>query len=87
MKYALIQEGRVVNVIWLYPGNAADFPNAAKVGDLAVGIGDTYEDGCFYKDGQLVKSDLQLAEEVIAQLDAAIVELEYTNVLLELGIE
>ena len=29
MNYALIENGVVTNLIWLYPANAADFPWAA----------------------------------------------------------
>ena len=65
MNYALIEDGLVVNVIWLYPGNASDFPNAVPMGDVPAGIGDTYMDGVFYRGGERV---LTVAE---AQREAA----------------
>lgn len=54
MNYALVENGVVTNVIWLHPNNASDFPNAVFTGDLCVGIGDTYEDGVFYNNGEKV---------------------------------
>ncbi len=50
MTYALIENGVVVNLIWLNPMNADDFPNAVRVDGIGVGIGDTYSDGAFYRD-------------------------------------
>lgn len=54
MNYALIVDGVVENIIWLYPGNAKDFPNAVPCGDVPAWIGDVYEDGVFYRDGERV---------------------------------
>ena len=50
MNYAIIEEGIVVNIIVLNDDNVQDFPGAVKIGDLPVGIGDTYTDGIFYRD-------------------------------------
>lgn len=62
MTYAVIQDGVVVNLIWLYSGNAADFPDAVPVNDLPVCIGDSYADGAFYRDGvKLVKENAVVA--------------------------
>lgn len=63
MNYALIENGVVTNLIWLYPGNAADFPTAVPMGDVPAAIGDTYADGVFYRDGEPV---LTLGEQVLA---------------------
>lgn len=54
MTYALIQDGVVVNLIWLYSANADDFPDAVPVDDLPVAIGDAYIDGAFYRNGEQV---------------------------------
>ena len=43
MNYALIENNVVINIIWLADRNAHEFPNAVKLGDRPVGIGDTYE--------------------------------------------
>lgn len=51
MNYALIENNIVINLIWLHPMNADEFPNAVLIDNLSVQIGDTYEDGKFYRDG------------------------------------
>lgn len=86
MNYVLIENGVVTNIIWLYSGNAGDFPNAVPLGDRPVRIGDAYADGVFTRDGVPVLTPLEEAEATIAALDASVVELSYQNVLLELGI-
>lgn len=78
MRYALIDNGIVTNVIALNDRNASDFPSAVKLGDRPVGIGDTYTDGKFYRDGT----------EVLTPLEAAQAEIEtYKSALNELGVE
>ena len=52
MNYALIEEETVRNIIVLNPSNAGEFPQAVAVQGLGVQIGDTYQDGTFYRDGQ-----------------------------------
>lgn len=88
MNYALIENGIVTNVIWLYPFNASDFPNAVPMGDVPAGIGDTYEDGNFYRDGDRVltysESMSQIIDEqeaTIAELDAALLDAAYENIV------
>lgn len=56
MRYALIKDGTVINIIWLYPGNAHDFPNAIPCENIPVTIGDTYDGAAFYRDGVKVMS-------------------------------
>lgn len=41
--YALIDLGLVVNIIWLNPDNANEFPNAVCIDGLEVSIGDLYD--------------------------------------------
>lgn len=78
MRYALIDNGIVSNIIALNDRNASDFPSAVKLGDRPVGIGDTYTAGKFYRDGT----------EVLTPLEAAQVEIEtYKSALTELGVE
>ena len=87
MNYALIDEnGTVANIIWLYEGNAGEFPSAVKLGDVPAQIGDTFLGGVFYRNGEPVWTALELANQTIAQLDAEVVELTYQNILLELGV-
>ena len=78
MRYAMVTDGIVTNVIALNDRNASDFPTAVKLGDRPVGIGDTYTDGKFYRDGV----------EVLTPLEAAQAEIEtYKSALTELGVE
>ena len=56
MVYALIENGIVANIIWLYSGNAADFPCAVPLGDIPAAVGDTYDGVHFYRDGVRVLS-------------------------------
>lgn len=88
MNYALIENGIVTNIIWLYPANAFDFPNAVPMGDVPVNIGDTYADGVFYRDGERVltysESLSQIIDEqtaTIAELDAALLDAAYENIV------
>lgn len=74
MNYALIENGVVVNIIYLHPMNADDFPNAVPLGEIPAGIGDSYEDGVFYRNGEKV---LARAAE-IADMQAALAELGVT---------
>lgn len=78
MNYALVENGVVTNIIWLYETNADEFPGAVKLGERQVKIGDTYEDGKFYRDGVEVPT----AEEA-AQLEAV----TYAEALQVLGVE
>ena len=78
MRYALINNGIVTNVIALNDRNANDFPAAVKLVDRPVGIGDTYTDGKFYRDGV----------EVLTPMEQAQAEIEtYKSALTELGVE
>lgn len=75
MRYALISNGIVVNVIWLNDKNAGDFPSAVKLGDRPVTMGDTYADGKFYRDGEEVLTPLEAAQAEIEQYKAALQKL------------
>lgn len=78
MNYALVENGVVTNIIWLYETNADEFPGAVKLGERQVEIGDTYEDGRFYRNGAEV-----LTAEETAQLEAV----TYAEALQTLGVE
>ena len=51
MTYALVIEGVVHNIIRLHPMNAGSFANTVPTDGLPVVIGDTYENGKFYREG------------------------------------
>lgn len=64
MTYAVIEDGIVTNIIWLHP--ATKFPNAVPCGNIPVAIGDTYEDGKFYRNGELLLSPVEEMTEALA---------------------
>lgn len=75
MRYAIVTDGIVTNVIVLNDRNASDFPTAVKLGDRPVGIGDTYTDGKFYRDGVEVLTPMEQAQAEIDTYKAALNEL------------
>lgn len=87
MNYAIINDGLVTNIISLNETNAHEFPGAVAMGDCPAGIGDEYADGVFTRGGMPILMPLEEAWELIARLDATIVDLEYQAVLRELGLE
>lgn len=71
MNYAQIKGGKVVNVLSIRQAQAHEFPDCVPMNDIPAGIGDTYEDGRFYRDGVEVKSlaqELAEAKEILAIL-------------------
>ena len=68
MRYAIVTSSIVSNIIQLNDRNASDFPNAVKLGDRPVGIGDSCADGKFFRDGKEVLT----ADEENALLRAAL---------------
>lgn len=68
MRYAIVTGGAVTNIIALRETNAGEFPDAVALHDRPVGIGDTYSDGKFYRDGEEVLT----AQEEIEQYKAAL---------------
>lgn len=74
MRYAIVTGGAVTNVIALRETNAGEFPGAVALHDRPVGIGDTYSEGKFYRDGEEL---LTAAEEIVAMQTAAVVALRF----------
>ena len=68
MRYAIIQDNIVTNIIALRDTNAKDFPGGVALHDRPVGIGDTYSDGKFWRDGKEVLT----AQEEMEQYKAAL---------------
>ena len=75
MRYAIVDNGAVTNIIALNDRNASDFPAAVKLGDRPVGIGDTYADGKFYRDGVEVLTPMEQDQAEITEYKAALHEL------------
>ena len=57
--YALVENGVVVNIIWLAAENEHEFPGAVRLEDRPVAIGDTYDGEKFYRDGAQVLTPLE----------------------------
>ena len=85
MIYAIIENGIVVNRIVGLPEGMEGVP----CGDLDVRIGDLCENGAFTRNGAPVTSaairEVNLLA-LVSTLDSALVDLEYQNVLLTLGV-
>ena len=79
MNYALIENGVVTNIIWLYSANAADFPTAVPCGDVPVTIGDTYDGEHFYRAGERVLTALEQARKDAEDMQAALELLGINN--------
>ena len=78
MNYAVIENGMVSNLIWLHPMNASEFSEAVSIGDIPVQIGDTYEDGVFYRDGEKVLAAEEVAQAEMSDMREALAELGVT---------
>ena len=67
MRYAIVTDGTVTNVIELRP--SVTWPGAVALGDRPVGIGDTYSEGKFYRDGAEVLTPAEEIERYKAALN------------------
>ena len=72
MNYALIENGVVTNLIWLYPANAAEFPGAVPLGGVPAAIGDSWDGAQFLRDGQPVLTASQQAAADAQDMRAAL---------------
>ena len=79
MNYALIENGIVTNLIWLYPANAAEFPGAVPLGDIPAAIGDTWDGERFYRNGEPVMTAAEQAVESAQDMRAALALLGVTE--------
>lgn len=79
MNYALIENGVVTNIIWLYSGNAGDFPSAVPCGDVPVAIDDTWDGEHFYREGARVLSPVEQARKDAEDMAAALELLGINN--------
>ena len=75
MRYALVENGTVTNIIEMDKRNEQFFPSAVYTGDRPVGMGDTYTEGKFYRDGKEVLTAL---EEANNEIDSLTQQLEYS---------
>lgn len=79
MRYAVIEDGAVANVIILYPGGAKSFQGAVPCGDVPVAIGDTYDGEHFYRGGERVLTALEQAQKDAEDMQAALELLGINN--------
>lgn len=68
MRYALIDNGIVSNIIELNETNAGDFSNAIKTDTRPVAIGDSYIDEKFYRDNKEILTPAEEIEKYLAAL-------------------
>ena len=56
MRYAIVENGIITNMIELKPSNAKDFPNAVYADEWSIQIGDTYnaEENSFYHGEEII---------------------------------
>lgn len=72
MNYALIEDGIVTNIIWIYPANVSDFPNAVNIDMYPVAIGDTYDGEFFYREGEKILSYDELKDSQMQDMQEAL---------------
>lgn len=72
---AQIQSGTVINMIWC-SDTQPQTETLIDPGDRPVGIGDTYNDGQFYRDGVRILTPLEEAQAKNAEYEAALSEIE-----------
>lgn len=60
---AHLQENTVENILWC-SDRQLQTQDLVDCGGCAVQIGDTYADGRFYRDGELIRTDAEIAAEM-----------------------
>lgn len=78
---AHIENGVVVNIEW-HSDHAAETDSLKNIKDRPVVIGDSYEDGFFWHDGEKVLSEVERLRSEKAEYEALINEL-YSEVTAE----
>ena len=72
---ALVENGVVVNVLWC-SDRESETETLIDTEDRPVAIGDSYECGKFYRNGEEVMTPLQAALNKIDEYEAALSEIE-----------
>lgn len=78
MTYAIIENNVVANLISLHASNETEFPGALPIGDYPVTLGDICENGMFYRNGEVLKTNTAILQENIDDMKAALAELGVT---------
>ena len=79
MILAKIENNIVENLIVATPENAAAFPDYIDIGEYPVQIGDTYENGIFKRNGEVLKTELERNCELMGDLNSAFIILKGGN--------
>ena len=66
--FAIVDNGIVTSTIWGSIYNASDFPNAVRIDDLAVQVGDGYDGDRFYHRGEVVRTVSEELEDMRSAL-------------------
>ena len=72
---AVLENGVVSNILWCSDGEP-ETDTLIDPADRPVGIGDTYTDGKFYRDGEEVLTPLEAAQAEAAALRQELAELD-----------
>ena len=72
---ALIENGTVANMLWC-SDSEPETDTLIDPADRPVGIGDTYSDGKFCRDGVEILTPLEAAQKQNAEYEAALSEIE-----------
>ena len=79
MDFAQIRDGIVVNIISLRDSQLGEFPDCVPTNGFDVHIGDYHGQGRFYRNGKLVKTALQSADDQLKEASSvAIAALQET---------
>ena len=81
MNYAIIKNGIVTNTIVLDPNDIPDCFNAISLGDVPVEIGDTFEDGIFYRNGKRILTMVERLRKEVEELDSELMNITYENII------
>lgn len=72
---AIVTDGVVTNMIWC-SDYTPETDTRKDPGDRPVGIGDTYKDGKWYRDGVEILTQLEQAQKDVADLQSQIAEMD-----------
>lgn len=71
MTMAKIEDGLVVNVFEILPGQEGEFPSSVCIDGRPTGIGDRYQNGKFYHGEEECRTDAEILAELLSQPDGA----------------
>lgn len=72
---AVLGDGKIINMIWCRDSQP-ETETLKSPGERPVGIGDTYADGKWYREGMEILTPLEDAQKKNAEYEAALREIE-----------